>query len=174
MRARETTFFRAFTVLHMLIVMLFNSCRRGGPSSGASFQLIFTMTKTREDGQSPRLLCSSPPQPSSGKLMEGGCIHPRLLLEAGQAHWRVSLTNAHVIQEQPSAGWCKLIPWSPRSATVSSTLDPSVPSSREGMGWDSGRFSEAGSSNSLQKVMNNSWEADQRKQRYHKWNNILV
>ena len=125
----------------------------------------------REDRQSLSFLLSI----TSAQLWQTDrrWLHtPKAFPRGRQAHWTVSHTSPPVIQEQPSEHWCKFIPWSPRSGMVSSTFDPSVQRSREGMGWDSGRLSEAGSSHSLQKVMNNSWEADQRKQHYHKWNNI--
>lgn len=127
--------------------------------------------KIEENRQIPWLLCFlSWSQLSSGKLMEGGHIHPRLFSEASQAYWRVSHTNPRA---NPSKYWCKLIPWSPRSVMVSSILDSSGSRSKEGKGWDSGRFSEVRSSNSLWKVINSSWEADRKKQDYHKWNNII-
>lgn len=92
------------------------------------------------------------------KLMEGAHIHPGLLSEASQAYCRPSYVNPCVSWKHPSEYWCKLLPRSPRSAMVSSTLGSSAPRSGQGMGRDSGRVSGVGSSDSLWKIINSSWE----------------
>lgn len=95
--------------------------------------------------------------PPLTKLMEGGHI-PGLLSEASQAYCRPSYINPCVSWQHPPEYWCKLLPWSPKSAMASSTLGSSAPRSGQGMGRFPGRFSEVGPSDSLWEAINSLWE----------------